>query len=144
MWEINSMDKTELKKANGDVYFEAQRLLLNGYIQVNWIGIQSLETVVMGGNQILAMLREKPCRGLLNSNRELIGPWEVAVPYMAFKWAPAASSLGLRYFAHVLSPGIFGKRSFDQFQTQMKEPLIIVRSFDEQTQAEQWLLKQLA
>ncbi|KAA3438421.1 hypothetical protein [Rufibacter hautae] len=137
------MDKTELKKANGDVYFEAQWLPLDGYILVNWIGIQTLETVVMGGNQILAMLREKPTRGLLNSNRELIGPWEVAVPYMAFKWGPAASALGLRYFAHVLSPGIFGQRSFDSFQKQLKEPLLNVRAFENQTQAEQWLLRQL-
>ncbi len=137
------MDTKELKKANGDVYFEARRLAHNDYLFVNWIGIQSLETMVMGSNHILALLRERPCRGLLNSNRELIGPWDMAVSYLAHRWAPAANALGLRYFAHVLSPGIFGQRSFDQFSKQLKDQLIL-KSFEEQSQAEQWLQQQLA
>ncbi len=133
------MDKKELKKANGDVCFEAVRMPQNTYIYVNWVGVQTLETVVMGGNHLLAMLREEPCRGLLNSNKELIGPWEVAVPYLSYKWAPAARLLGLRYFAHVLSPGIFGQRSFESFRQHLKEQLYL-KAFEEQEQAEDWLL----
>ncbi|RNI22369.1 hypothetical protein [Rufibacter latericius] len=137
------MDIKELRKTNGDVYFQAYRLPQNEYIFANWIGIQSLETVVMGGNHILSMLRERPCRGLLNCNHELIGPWEVAVPYMALKWVPAASILGLRYFAHVLSPGIFGQRSFASFQGQVKDRMSI-KGFILQETAEEWLLRHIA
>jgi hypothetical protein len=133
------MDKKELKKANGDVCFEAIRMPQNQYIYINWIGRQSLETVVMGGNHVLSMLQEKPCRGLLNSNKELIGPWEVAVPYMTAKWAPAAQALGLRYFAHVLSPGIYGQRSFESFRQHLNGQLK-VKAFEEQELAQEWLL----
>ena len=136
------MNKKELKKSNGDVFFEAWRNPEELFIRVNWIGIQSLETVVMGGNQVLAMLREKPCQGLLNSNRELIGPWESAVPYMAYKWAPTAEVLGLKYFAHVLSPGIFGQRSYEAFRLQLKSQLL-AKAFELEDQAEKWLLRHL-
>ncbi|WP_157593209.1 hypothetical protein [Rufibacter tibetensis] len=136
------MDRKELKKANGDVFFEAWRMPEELFIRVNWIGIQTLETVVMGGNQLLAMLREKPCRGILNSNRELIGPWESAVPYMAYKWAPTAEILGLKYFAHVLSPGIFGQRSYEVFNQQLKGQLR-TRAFEMEDQAMEWLNRHL-
>ncbi|GAB2535540.1 hypothetical protein GCM10027189_16310 [Rufibacter soli] len=137
------MDKKELKKANGDVFFEAYRMPHNSFVFVNWVGIQSLETMVMGSNLVLSLLREKSCPGLLNSNRELIGPWEVAVPYLAHKWAPAARELGLRNFAHVLSPGIFGQRSYEKFSQQVQDRVLHVRAFEEQAQAEEWLLLHL-
>lgn len=141
------MEKSELRKANGDVYFEAIRKPDNTYILVKWIGVQSLETVVMGCNHLLRMLREKPCRALLNSNQELIGPWEVAVPYMVSKWVPTACQLGLQYFAHVLSPGIFGKRSYEVFRRQIQEHLpqgkLRLSSFEEEEMAETWLLLHL-
>ena len=63
------MEKTELKKTNGDVFFEATRMADNSYILVNWVGIQSLETIMMGANQLLIMLRNKPCAAILNSNK---------------------------------------------------------------------------
>ncbi|WP_460892592.1 hypothetical protein [Rufibacter soli] len=115
----------------------------NSFVFVNWVGIQSLETMVMGSNLVLSLLREKSCPGLLNSNRELIGPWEVAVPYLAHKWAPAARELGLRNFAHVLSPGIFGQRSYEKFSQQVQDRVLHVRAFEEQAQAEEWLLLHL-
>ncbi|RNI27934.1 hypothetical protein EFA69_17760 [Rufibacter immobilis] len=110
------MEKKEIRKANGDVCFEAYRLPGNSYICVHWMGVQSLETMVMGGSHLLSMLRELPCRAILNSNQELVGPWDDGAFYLAYKWAPAAASLGLHYFAHVLSPGIFGRRSFEKFK----------------------------
>ncbi|WP_276499581.1 hypothetical protein [Pontibacter litorisediminis] len=128
----------KLKKGNGDVFFEASRSPGNVYIFVNWIGIQSLETVMMGNNQILAMLREKPCKGLLNSNRELIGPWDVAVNWLAYRWAPQAKALGLQHLAHVLSPGIYGQRSFKALYPNIKEQLD-VKSFEDEKAAEAWL-----
>jgi len=134
------MEVKELKKTNGEVYFEAIRSPQNAFIFVNWIGIQSLETIVMGNNHVLSMLRERPCRGLLNSNKELIGPWEDAVPFLAYKWAPAANALGLRFFAHILSPGIFGQRSYELFKKNLLEQLTL-RAFDGQEQAEKWLLE---
>lgn len=132
------IDYKEFKKAKGFTYFEARRMPGNAFIAVNWIGIQSLETVVMGGNHVLTMLREKPCVGLLNSNRELIGPWDVAVNWLAYKWVPEAKALGLRYYAHVLSPGIYGQRSFDLFYPTLEKEFE-TEAFEEEKSAEEWL-----
>lgn len=132
------IDYKELKKADGYPFFEARRMPDNPFISVNWIGIQSLETMVMGGNQVLAMLRDKPCPGLLNSNRELIGPWEVAVNWMSNKWVPQAKVLDLRYYAHVLSPGIYGQRSFEAFRPYL-ESYFEVKTFNDEKSAAAWL-----
>ncbi|GHA63352.1 hypothetical protein SAMN04487941_1641 [Pontibacter akesuensis] len=137
------VEHKELKKANGDVFFEVRRTTDNSFISMNWVGIQSLETIVMGCNQVLTMLREKPCPRLLNSNRELIGPWEVAVNWLAYKWAPQAKSLGLRYYAHVLSPGIYGQRSFQSLYPALQSQLNI-EVFEDEKKAEQWLLLNVA
>jgi hypothetical protein len=132
------MDKIELKKANGDVFLEARRMPDNSFILANWIGIQSLETMVVGGNQILALLRERSCPGFLNSNKELIGPWEIAVNWLAFKWVPKAKLSGLHYFAHVLSPGIYGRRSFQNLYPKISGQLE-VKTFEADKEAEAWL-----
>ncbi|PVY44200.1 hypothetical protein C8E01_101566 [Pontibacter virosus] len=95
----------------------------------------------MGSNLVLSMLRRDPCEGILNSNRELIGPWESATNWLAFKWAPQAKSLGLRYFAHVLSPGIYGQRSFKSLYPNLRK-VFEVKSFDDEEGAEEWLSSQ--
>lgn len=138
LYLVNKANKKELKKASGDVFFEAWRAPDNAFIYVNWIGIQSMETIVMGGNQVLNMLRDKPCPAILNSNRELVGPWDVAVSWLKSRWAPQASELGVRYYAHVLSPGIFGKRSFEQLHPSLKA-YFKVKSYEDESMAEEWI-----
>jgi hypothetical protein len=132
------MDKIDLKKVNGDVFLEARRVPDNSFILAHWIGIQTLETMVMGHNHVLALLRERPCPGFLNSNKELIGTWEVAVNWLAHKWVPQAKIYGLRYFAHVLSPGVYGQRSFDALFPKIAAQLE-VKTFAEEKEAEAWL-----
>lgn len=136
---MSTENKKLLKKANGDVFLELERVPNNAFIVANWIGIQSLETVIMGGNQILSMLKERPCQGLLNSNRELIGPWESAVNWLSYKWAPQAQILGLKYFAHVLSPGIYGQRSFQAFYPNLKKHFDI-KALEKEEDAKEWLI----
>lgn len=132
------MEKKELKKSNGDVFFEAQRKAGNAYILVNWIGVQSVETIMMGANILLNMLRQNPCTGILNSNKELIGPWDDGALFMGSRWAIQARNLGLQYFAQVLSPGIYGQRSFQQFQESAQHHFQI-KTFNSDTEASAWL-----
>ncbi|WP_242920230.1 hypothetical protein [Pontibacter liquoris] len=134
------IESKELKKANGYVFYEARSVPGGSYININWIGLQSLETVMMGCNQTLAILRETPCTGLLNSNRELIGPWEIAVNWLVKKWVPQAKALGLRYYAHVQAPGIYGKRSFAKFHGLVQKDFEI-KEFDDEETAAAWLLE---
>jgi hypothetical protein len=132
------MDKQELKKINGDIFFEAERADDNSYIYVNWIGVQSLETIVMGGNLLLAMLRKQSCSAIINNNHELVGPWEVGVNFLVYKWAPEAKVLGIRYFAHILSYGIFGRNSFDMFGPLVKS-YFEVEAFENEKAAKSWV-----
>ena len=133
------MNLKELKKANGDVFFEARRQPNNAFIYVNWIGIQTLETVVMGCNHILAILRHQPCTSILNSNKELIGPWDHSINWLTYKWVPEIKSLGVIYFAHVMGPGIYGQNSFKKFHTNIQHQLKIA-TFTDEKEAESWLL----
>ncbi|MEJ8757176.1 hypothetical protein WG947_09230 [Pontibacter sp. H259] len=132
------MDKRELRKANGDVFFEAERKVDNSFICANWIGMQSLESIIMAGNNLLSMLRKKPCSGILNNNHELVGPWEIGVEWMAHKWAPQAKELGVKHFAHVMSYGIFGQNSFNTLSPLLKQ-YFEVRAFEDETAAKDWL-----
>jgi hypothetical protein len=127
------MDKKELRKANGDVFFEAARQVGNAFILVNWIGIQSVETIMMGANLLLTMLRQEPCAALLNSNKELIGAL-----FLGARWAPQAKSLGMVYFAQVLAPGVYGQRSFHLFLP-LAQPHLQVEIFETDAAAEAWL-----
>ncbi|QNF33619.1 hypothetical protein HUW51_13145 [Adhaeribacter swui] len=133
------MDKKELKKANGDLFFEAERKAANSFIYVNWIGIQSLETIMLGANQILSILRQNPCPAILNSNKELIGPWDDGALFMGGKWVLEANMLGVVHFAHVLAPGIYGQRSFQKFYD-LAQDYLQIETFKNDVEAEAWLL----
>ena len=111
----------------------------NSYILVNWIGIQTLETMMMGANQLLTMLRQQPCHGILNSNKELIGPWDDGALFLGSKWARQAKILGVLHFAQVLAPGIYGQRSFKQFY-QFAQQHLQIETFATEAEAEAWLL----
>ena len=133
------MDSKELKKPNGDVFFEAERKHANSFILVNWIGIQTLETIMMGANQLLVMLRQKPCYDILNSNKELIGPWDAGALYLGSRWALQAKALGVEHFAQVMAPGIYGQRSFQKFQD-LAQHFFQIETFETDAEAEEWLL----
>ncbi len=92
----------------------------------------------MGSNLLLAMLRNKPCSAILNNNHELVGPWEVGINWLAYKWAPQARDLGVRHYAHVMSYGIFGQKSFKTFAPLLKG-FFEVKAFEDETEAKEWL-----
>lgn len=132
------MDKKELKKASGDVFFEAEYRAGNSYLYVNWIGIQTLETMMMGGNTILSMLRTNPCSLILNDQQELVGPWAEGAAYFGGSWAPKARLYGVKQFVQVLAPGIFGRRSFQEFQ-QKAQLHFQIETFETTPEALAWL-----
>lgn len=135
------METTALKKANGDVFFEATRETGNAYILVNWIGLQSLETIMMGANSLLQMLRQRSSPAILNSNKELIGPWDQGALFLGSDWAPKARVLGLKNFAHVLAPGIYGKRAFEHFVNNAGK-YFRIETFETDDAAARWLQEQ--
>ena len=139
---VEEVYSKELQKANGDVFCEIRRSPDNAFIFVNWVGIQSLETIVMGYNHVLYMLRTKTCPAILNNNHELIGPWDMAVNWLVHKWIPQAKALGIMYYAHILSHGIFGRRSFEQLKPALKLDFN-TESFEDEALAEEWIYLKL-
>ncbi|KAA9345545.1 hypothetical protein [Adhaeribacter soli] len=132
------MARKEFKKANGDIFLIAERMPDNAFIHARWIGIQSVATVMEGGNFYVSMLQKQPCPRLLNDHSELIGPWEVANEWIASDWTPKVRALGLQYMAQVLAPGIYGKMSFHQLHQRIEGQFEIMM-FDKEAPARKWL-----
>ena len=132
------MDKQELRKGNGDVYFLAERRADNAFIFVNWTGIQTLDMIMLGAQRLLTMLRQKPCQAILNNNREVIGPWNDGALFLGNKWARQAKELGLLHFAHILAYGIYGQSSYQLFH-QYGQQHLHIQTFDTVKDAETWI-----
>ncbi|WP_153042178.1 hypothetical protein [Rufibacter roseus] len=133
------MTRTELKKPNGDVFLIAERAADNSYIHAQWIGIQTLETVMQGGSFYIKMIEEQPCARLLNNHKELIGPWDIAQEWIVSYWTPKVMELGLRFMAQVLAPGVYGQMSFHQLHQHISDKFEI-KMFDDVAPAKEWLL----
>jgi hypothetical protein len=95
---------------------------------------------MMGAHQLLTMLRQRSCPAILNSNKELIGPWNDGALLLGSKWALQAKRLGLVYFAQVLAPGIYGKTPFELFHQTGQQHLRIA-TFATDAAAEAWLMR---
>ena len=67
--------KVTLKKFFGEEYLLLELMPGNAFINAQWSGVQSVETVMEGGNKILEMIKESGCPKLLNSNKNVIGSW---------------------------------------------------------------------
>ncbi|RNI29035.1 hypothetical protein [Rufibacter latericius] len=134
------MTKVELKKPNGDVFLIAERTQNNEYIHAQWVGIQTLDTVMQGGTHYIKMLQEQPCPRLLNNHKELIGPWNVANDWIVQFWTPKVMELGLQYMSQVLAPGIYGQMSFHQLHQHIGDKFQI-KMFEEVAPALDWLMQ---
>ena len=126
---VNSFDKVFLT-----IEFDAA----NQWIYNNWTGVLPTEKVIQGCQATIDFLREKPCAHMLNDNREVIGSWNSANEWIATNWMPQVLALGLKRFAHIVSPGIFGQASAEEMVTRVGTQLEI-RLFKDVELAKQWL-----
>ena len=126
---VNSFDKEFLT-----IEFDAA----NQWIYNNWTGVLPTEKVIQGCQATIDFLREKPCAHMLNDNREIIGSWNSANEWIAANWMPQVLALGLKRFAHIVSPGIFGQASAEEMVTRVGTQLEI-RLFKDVELAKQWL-----
>lgn len=134
------MNKKELRKPNGDVYLVAERMPGNTYILAQWTGRQNLATVKEGGNYYIEMMEQEPCAKLLNSHKELVGPWDIANDWIVQEWTPKVRALGLRYMAQVLAYGVYGQMSFYQLHQRIDDQFEI-KMFENEEAARDWLLQ---
>lgn len=132
------MSVTTFRRPDGRVFLTAERNRAEGWIHARWTGIQTLESIKQGGLAYVEMLREEPCSKLLNDHSELIGRFTEANDWIAQVWTPLILQAGLRYFAQVLSPGIFGQMSIKDLHQRI-EGVFDLRMFGNLEEAKAWL-----
>ena len=132
-------EQVTLEKVYGDVFFTARRMAGNSFIYAQWYGVQSVETVKEGGNKLLDMMKEQPCPKLLNSNKEVIGSWDMALEWAETVWAPQMRAAGLKYLAQVVPSSIYATLTIQNLIQQIDDQFEI-RTFEEDTDAVAWLL----
>ena len=102
------------------------------------MGVLPTEKVIQSCQATIEFLRENRCAHMLNDNREIIGSWNSANEWIATNWMPQVLALGLKRFAHIVSPGIFGQASAEEMVTRVGGQLEI-RLFKDVELAKQWL-----
>lgn len=126
---INAFDK---------VYLTIEFDPANNWIYNNWVGVLPTERVIQGCQATIDFLQEHRTPLMLNDNREVIGSWNSANDWIAQNWVPQVITLGLRRFAIVLSPGIFGQTSAEEMVTRVGTQLEM-RLFKDIELAQNWL-----
>ncbi|MHC2992911.1 hypothetical protein OB13_15480, partial [Pontibacter sp. HJ8] len=120
-------------------FFTARRRGGNSYIFAQWFGVQSVETVQEGGYKLLEMMHEKPTSKLLNSNKQVVGSWDMALEWAENVWAPQMRAAGLKYLAQVIPSSIFATLTIENLMQKIDGEFEI-RTFDEEIDAAAWLL----
>lgn len=85
----------------------------NNWIYTNWKGVQTIDTIKQGCEQILLAIKSKGCHKVLNDNTNVKGTWTHAREWVADHWFPRVIKAGLRELAYVYSPDVFSKFSTD-------------------------------
>jgi len=130
--------QVELKKVFGDVYFRARFMPDNAFINAQWQGVQSVETVKQGGYKLIEMIKESGCTKLLNSNKNVIGSWDMALEWAENEWTPQIKAAGLRYLAQVIPSSIYASMTIESL-IQSIDNEFEIRTFDNDESAEAWL-----
>lgn len=132
-------EQVALQKVYGDVFFTARRVEGNAFIYAHWVGVQSVETVKEGGYKLLEMMKEQPYAKLLNSNKEVIGSWDMALEWAETEWAPKMRAAGLKYLAQVVPSSIYATLTIQSLIQQI-DGAFEIRTFEEVADAEAWLV----
>ena len=130
--------KTTLTNSFDKVFLTIEFDAANRWIYNNWTGVLPTEKVIQGCQATIDFLRENRCAHMLNDNRAAIGSWNSANDWIAQNWVPQVITLGLRRFAIVLSPGIFGQTSAEEMVTRVGTQLEM-RLFKDIELAQSWL-----
>lgn len=135
---MKTADILTFRRSDGHIFLTATRDRAHDWIHAQWTGIQTMETIQTGGLAYIDMLKQEPCVRLLNDHRELIGRFTDANQWIAEVWTPRIMQAGLRYFAQVLAPGVFGQMSMQDLHVRISDQFEI-KIFDQLADAEAWL-----
>ncbi|SMC00119.1 hypothetical protein SAMN00120144_2525 [Hymenobacter roseosalivarius DSM 11622] len=132
---------TTMRWGDGSIYLTFGYDQTDQWIYAQWFGRQTLGSVMDGGLTYLEMLRRAPCSKLLNDHRHLVGTFTEANDWIQQVWTPLIIAAGLRSFAQVVSPDIFGQLSIEDLQHRISDQLDLYL-FDDLESAQNWLRTQ--
>ncbi|GAB3579885.1 hypothetical protein [Hymenobacter daeguensis] len=130
--------RKELTNSFDKVYLTIEFDEANQWIYNNWVGVLPTEKVIQGCQATIEALRENPCSLMLNDNRAVVGSWSSANEWIGQHWVPQVLALGLKRFAHIVSPGIFGQASAAELVTRVGKQFEM-RLFQDIELAKAWL-----
>lgn len=84
------------------------------------------------------MIRETPCSKLLNSNKDVVGSWDMALEWAENTWTPLMREAGLRYLAQVVPTSIYATLTIESL-IQRIDKNFEIRTFSDTEEAEAWL-----
>jgi hypothetical protein len=131
--------KVESRNKFNKVYYTMEHDPINNWNYSNWIGFVTVEEVIKGCELGLQFMKGWPNDKLLNDNSEISGPWSGANEWIANQWMPQALKLGLKKFAHIVSPNFFSQLSAKQLVTKIEASNFEMRIFESRKDAEDWL-----
>jgi len=132
--------KLQIKNKFNKVYYTAEYNKTTNHIYGNWTGFITVEEVKEACLQCITLMEQTRCPNLLNDNSQVTGPWHGANEWIASVWMPKALSLGLKKFAHIVSPNIFAAMSVEQLVTKVEGLGFEMQTFPNEQVAKEWLL----
>jgi len=130
----------QFKNPFGKTYLVIEHDAEHNWLYNNWQGLLSTDTVMQGCTGVLHLLEATRCPYLLNDNRAVIGSWKQANDWIEREWMPKALGAGLRRFAHIVAPGVFGLASAEEMHLRVGHRFEM-RLFEDIGAARQWLLE---
>lgn len=110
----------------------------NQWVHADFIGAQSLVSIQRGMNAVLQLLIDHKCSKYLSDNTHLYGGWNIANDWLRDVWTPLAMQAGMRYVAHIMAPGFFGRHSMEELAPGLPSGLNI-QFFENIAEAKTWL-----
>ena len=133
----------QVKNRLGKVFYYAEYDEKNNWIYASWKGFVTVDDVKAGAEKYLEFMKETGCPHLLNDNSELTGPWDGANEWIANDWTPRALAAGLKNFAHIVSPNVFGEISAKNMEVKLEKMGFTMKTFKQSSEAANWLKKQI-
>ncbi len=130
--------RKEVKNLGGNTFLELEYNPVNKWLYANWIGYQTPENIKTGIAAAGELRKKYNYTKILNDNRSLIGPWDMANEWLFDTWAPEATSHGIKYIAHLISTGLLGQFSIQSLRTRLSNQ-IEIKLFEDPDKAKEWL-----
>ena len=128
----------EIKSATGKTFLTITYDQENNWIMNDWFGYVTVDNVMQGGLAFLEQLRSHNCCAGLNSNLNLVGPWDRSLPWIEEVWIPEAVKHGLRHYAMVVREESFSQESAEGMKALVADRFN-VEVFYDMDEARQWL-----